>query len=88
MCSSRTRLRIRVGDTVYLDNKPFEITDIRDFHVELRDPSLLYPVSRLENRDNFTQLLAQDERNSAFIPGEPEPGTDYCCPDRQLSHYE
>ena len=62
----------QVGDTVYLDNKPFEITDIRDFHVELRDPSLLYPVSRLENRDNFTQLLAQDERNSAFIPGEPE----------------
>ncbi len=62
----------QVGDTVYLDNKPFEITDIRDFHVELRDPSLLYPVSRLENRDNFTQLLAQDERNSAFIPGEPK----------------
>lgn len=62
----------QVGDTVYLDNKPFEITDIRDFHVELRDPSLLYPVSRLENRDNFTQLLAQDERNSALIPGEPE----------------
>ena len=62
----------QVGDTVYLDNKPFEITDIRDFHVELRDPSLLYPVSRLENRDNFTQLLAQDERNSAFMPGEPE----------------
>ncbi|WP_418914231.1 YodL domain-containing protein [Agathobaculum sp.] len=62
----------QVGDTVYLDNKPFEITDIRDFHVELRDPSLLYPVSRLENLDNFTQLLAQDERNSAFIPGEPE----------------
>ncbi|WP_459702454.1 YodL domain-containing protein [Agathobaculum butyriciproducens] len=55
----------QVGDTVYLDNKPFEITDIRDFHVELRDPSLLYPVSRLENRDNFTQLLAQDERNVA-----------------------
>lgn len=62
----------QLGDTVYLDNKPFEITDIRDFHVELRDPSLLYPVSRLENRDNFTQLLAQDERNSAFIPGEPK----------------
>ena len=62
----------QVGDTVYLDNKPFEITDIRDFHVELRDPSLLYPVSRLENRDNFTQLLAQDERNSAFIPDEPK----------------
>ena len=62
----------QVGDTVYLDNKPFEITDIRDFHVELRDPSLLYPVSRLENRDNFTQLLAQDERNSAFIPSEPK----------------
>ena len=62
----------QVGDTVYLDNKPFEITDIRDFHVELRDPSLLYPVSRLENRDNFTQLLAQDERNSAFIPAEPK----------------
>lgn len=60
------------GDTVYLDGKPFEITDIRDFHVELRDPSLLYPVSRLENRDNFTQLLAQDERNSAFIPNEPK----------------
>ena len=62
----------KVGDTVYLDDKPFEITDIRDFHVELRGPSLLYPVSRLENRDNFTQMLAQDERNAAFLPAEPE----------------
>ena len=63
----------KVGDTVYLDNKPFEITDIRDFHVELHDPSLLYPIARIENRDNFTQLLALDERNAAFISAEPEP---------------
>ncbi len=43
----------QVGDTVYLDDRPFEITDIGILMYELRDPSQPYPVSRSENRDKL-----------------------------------
>jgi N12 class adenine-specific DNA methylase len=61
----------KVGDTVYLDNKPFEITSIGDFDVELRDPTLYYPIFRAESRENLERLLHQDERNVHFF-AEPE----------------
>ena len=60
-----------VGDTVYLDNTPFEITEIGALNVQLRDPALRYPVFRAESRENFEQLLRRDERNAAmtdFLP--------------------
>lgn len=34
-----------VGDTVYLDNTPFEITEVGALNVQLRDPALRYPYS-------------------------------------------
>ena len=53
----------KVGDTVYLDNKPFEITGIGSSDVQLRDPALAYPIFRAESRENFERLLRQDSRN-------------------------
>ena len=60
-----------VGDTVYLDNTPFEITEVDALNVQLRDPALRYPVFRAESRENFERLLRRDERNVAmtdFLP--------------------
>ena len=61
-------LSCKVGDTVYLDDTPFVITQIGLFNVQLQDPSLRYPVLRSESRENFLRLLALDERNAAYLP--------------------
>ena len=53
----------QVGDTVYLGDTAFLIEEITDTHVNLRDPTLLYPISRVERRDAFEQMLAEDTRN-------------------------
>ena len=53
----------KVGDTVYLDDTAFEITAVWDREVQLRDPSLAYPIFRAENREHFERLLWRDDRN-------------------------
>ena len=59
-----------VGDTVYLENgKPFIIERIGLFDISLRDPSLLYPISRAESRESFARLMErypQPERAPAY----------------------
>lgn len=57
----------QVGDTVYLGNTAFLIEEITDTHVNLRDPTLLYPISRVERRDAFEQMLAEDTRNDELF---------------------
>ena len=57
----------QVGDTVYLGNTSFLIEEITDTHVNLRDPTLLYPISRVERRDTFEQMLAEDTRNDELF---------------------
>ena len=57
--------RYKVGDTVYLDDTAFEITNIGLFDIELRDPTLYYPVFRAESKERFEQLLKLDSRNAA-----------------------
>ena len=62
-----------VGDTVYLDKTAFEITDINLFDVQLRDPTLAYPILRSEPKDRFEQLLWQESRNgpvTEFLPAD------------------
>ena len=66
----------QVGDTVYLDNTAFVITEIRDYEVELSDPSLLYPIFRAESKEQFERLLRQDARNQTI--------TDYLAVDLDL----
>lgn len=61
----------KVGDTVYLDDKPFVITQIGHFNVQLQDSSQAYPIFRSESHGSLARLLAQDERNA----GTPAPAT-------------
>ena len=53
----------KVGDTVYLDDTTFEIAEVGDFDVQLRDPALYFPMFRAESRERFETLLQQDPRN-------------------------
>ena len=47
-----------VGDTVYLeDSKPFIIESIGIFDVSLRDPTLFYPILRVESKESFERLM-------------------------------
>ena len=60
------------GDTVYLDGKPFEITEVGLFDVHLRDPSRAYPIFRVESKERLPALLRRDERNAhLFTPEAP-----------------
>lgn len=56
----------QVGDRVYLNGKPFEITRVDDWNVELMDRSEQNPQPRLESKGNFMQLVQQNERNTRF----------------------
>ena len=61
----------QAGDTVYLDDKPFTITEVGLFDIHLSDPSQRFPVSRAEGKEQFERLLQQDSRNGAiteFLP--------------------
>ena len=53
----------QVGDTVYLEGDPYQITDLTEHHVELLPPGQIYPIYRIESRENFERLLSQDRRN-------------------------
>ena len=47
-----------VGDTVYLeDGKAFIVREISDMGIQLRDPTLLYPIFRAESRESFDRLM-------------------------------
>lgn len=63
----------QAGDTVYLDDTAFVIERVGGLDVQLRDPSLRYPVFRAESRERFERLLQTDSRNGAiteFLPAE------------------
>ena len=69
----------QVGDTVYLDDTAFRVEQITDREVQLRDPTLAYPIFRAENRENFEKMLSQDERNHAVrvdAQAEEKPATE------------
>ena len=59
-----------VGDTVYLeDGKPFIIENLGLFDISLRDPSLRYPISRVESKESFARLMErypQPEKAPAY----------------------
>ncbi len=54
----------KIGDKVNLDGKPFEITRVDDWNVELMDRSVQNPQPRLEQKDSFMRLVQQNERSS------------------------
>ena len=63
----------QAGDTVYLGNTAFIIEEVTDTHVTMRDPTLLYPISRIEPRENFERMLAEDARNAFRFDGQAAP---------------
>ena len=64
-----------VGDTVYLENQEYCITELREDTVQLLPTGMSYPIYRAESRERFEQLLREDARNEAtteFLPLNPE----------------
>ena len=60
-----------VGDTVYLDDRPHQITELRDDTVQLLPTGMSYPIYRAESQERFEQLLREDNRNdfyTEFLP--------------------
>ena len=53
-----------VGQKVFLEGTEFEITEIREHEVQLLDPSLLYPIFRVESKANFERLVEHDTKNA------------------------
>ena len=64
-----------VGDTVYLDNQEYQITELREDTVQLLPSDMAYPIYRAESRERFEMLLRADTRNEAineFLPVNPD----------------
>ena len=64
-----------VGDTVYLENQEYRITELREDTVQLLPTGMSYPIYRAESRERFEQLLRADARNEAlteFLPINPD----------------
>ena len=59
------------GDTVYLENQEYQITELREDTVQLLPSGMAYPIFRAESRERFEQLLKNDLRNgpiTEFFP--------------------
>ena len=64
-----------VGDTVYLENQEYRITELREDTVQLLPTGMSYPIYRAESRERFEQLLKNDLRNgpiTEFLSADPE----------------
>ncbi|MBR4657278.1 MAG: hypothetical protein IKO68_12125 [Oscillospiraceae bacterium] len=49
---------VDVGDTLYLeDGKAFIVEGLTDNHIQLRDPTLIYPILRAESYESFQRLM-------------------------------
>lgn len=59
----------RVGDTVYLDNTAFIVEQIGGYDVQIRDPTLAYPIFRSEGRERLEGMLWADARNAKYLLG-------------------
>ena len=60
-----------VGNTVYLDDRAHQITELREDTVQLLPTGMSYPIYRAESRERFEQLLREDNRNdfyTEFLP--------------------
>ena len=63
------------GDTVYLENQEYQITELREDTVQLLPSGMAYPIFRAESRERFETLLGEDARNEAiteFLPINPD----------------
>ena len=64
-----------VGDTVYIEDDAYQITELRDDTVQLLPTGMVYPIYRAERKEQFEQLLRADCRNAyytEFLPVDPD----------------
>lgn len=64
-----------VGDTVYIEDDAYQITELRDDTVQLLPTGMVYPIYRAEHKEQFEQLLRADRRNAyytEFLPVDPD----------------
>ncbi len=64
-----------VGDTVYIEDDAYQITELRDDTVQLLPTGMVYPIYRVEHKEQFEQLLRADRRNAyytEFLPIDPD----------------
>ena len=63
-----------VGDTVYIEDDAYQITELREDTVQLLPTGMVYPIYRAERKEQFEQLLRADRRNAyytEFLPIDP-----------------
>ena len=64
-----------VGDTVYIEDDAYQITELREDTVQLLPTGMVYPIYRAERKEQFEQLLRADRRNAyytEFLPVDPD----------------
>ena len=64
-----------VGDTVYIEDDAYQITELREDTVQLLPTGMVYPIYRVERKEQFEQLLRADRRNAyytEFLPIDPD----------------
>ena len=64
-----------VGDTMYIEDDAYQITELRDDTVQLLPTGMVYPIYRAERKEQFEQLLRADRRNAyytEFLPIDPD----------------
>ena len=64
-----------VGDTVYIEDDAYQITELRDDTVQLLPTGMVYPIYRAERKEQFEQLLRADRRNAYYtelLPIDPD----------------
>ena len=64
-----------VGDTVYIENDAYQITELREDTVQLLPTGMVYPIYRAERKEQFEQLIRADRRNAyytEFLPIDPD----------------
>ena len=57
-----------VGNTIYLEGTAYEITEIGDYDVQLRDPTQSYPIFRSEPKERFERMLKQGQEEHLSDP--------------------
>ncbi|MBQ6734633.1 MAG: DEAD/DEAH box helicase family protein [Lachnospiraceae bacterium] len=50
----------QVGDVITLEGTEYIIDEVREHEISMRDPRLLYPLFRVESRENLKALLEQE----------------------------
>ncbi len=83
--SQQSAFHHAVGDTIYLENnKPFIVESVTDMHIQLRDPSLYYPILRAESVESFARLMERFPQKEREAPDIQPPADNFRITDDNL----